>query len=118
TDDRLRRATLDLHLRDGVGVVESRNLGGPVHTGVTQAIFLLAFSRCSYGWGDMSPGCAISRYLDNPSHQRCNCAASWRRVERARYGSAASRLLRRTRCRRGGTMAVGSGGTARGGEGK
>ena len=84
---------VDLHLWDGVGVVEPGNIRRPKQTGNSQAILLLAFGSCRYGWLDMSPGCAISRYLDNPSHQRCNCAAPWRRVERARYGSAASRLL-------------------------
>ena len=93
SDDRFRRVTIDLHMWHAVGLVQPRNFGRPKHTGNSHAIFLLAFSSHRYGWLDMSPGRAISRYLDNPSHQRRNCAAPWRRVERARYGSAAPRLL-------------------------
>jgi hypothetical protein len=62
SDDRFRRATIDLHMWHAVGIVEPRNLGRPKHTGNSRAIFLLAFGSYNYGWLDMSSRCAVSRY--------------------------------------------------------
>src|SRR5207237_6034359 len=76
SDDRFRCATIDLHMWHAVGLVQPRNLRRPKHNGNSQAISLLAFSGHSYGWLDMSPDWAISRYLDNAIHQRRDSAAS------------------------------------------
>ena len=96
--DRFGRAGVGLCLRHALGMVEPRNIRRARHTGKPSAISLLAFDYYSYGRLDMSPGWAVARHLDNPGKQRLNSAAPQRRVERARYESAASRLLRRTRC--------------------
>ena len=69
SDDRFRRAAVDLRMWDGVGMVEPRNIRRARDTSKPAAISLLAFGGCSYGWRAMSSGCAVSRYLDYSSFQ-------------------------------------------------
>jgi hypothetical protein len=71
-----RRLGHSVRMRHVVGTIKPRNLGGPKHKRNSRAISLLALGGCSYGWLDMSPGWAVSRYLDNPRDQRPNSAAS------------------------------------------
>src|SRR5438477_6454779 len=93
SNDRFERAVIDLHMWHALGLVEPRNLGRPKHTGNARPFSLLAFGGYGYGWLDMSPCCAVSGHLGYSCLQKCGSTAAWGRVERARYCSAAPRLL-------------------------